>query len=119
MVLVLFHDPDLRRCLGPPKASFWILVSHYIHLWIEFGTGKDRRWLPIHDYANALEERVCSGLLFWYAFTGCDTASSFCGRGKLTAWDVWKAFPEVTETFVSLSNAPDTVTNEHMSLLQR
>ena len=30
MVLVLFHDPDLRRCLGPPKASFWILVSHYI-----------------------------------------------------------------------------------------
>ena len=30
MVLVQFHDPDLRRCLGPPKASFWILVSHYI-----------------------------------------------------------------------------------------
>ena len=73
-----------------------------VHLWIEFGTGKDRRWLPIHDYANALEERVCSGLLFWYAFTGCDTASSVCGRGKLSAWDVWKAFPEVTETFIFL-----------------
>ena len=26
-------------------------------LWIEFGTGKDRRWLPVHSYAELLGER--------------------------------------------------------------
>ena len=49
-------------------------------LWIEFGVGKHRRWLPIHTYVNILGESKCAGLLFWYAFTGCDTASSFRGR---------------------------------------
>ena len=46
-------------------------------LWIEFGTGKDRRWLPIHKYATELGGQICSGLLFWYSFTGCDTTPSF------------------------------------------
>ena len=90
-----------------------------MQLWIEFGTGKDRRWLPIHEYVNALGERICSGLLFWYSFTGCDTVSSFSGRGKLSAWDVWKTFPEVTDTFIALSNGPHAVTGEQMILLQR
>ena len=26
-------------------------------LWIKFGTGKDRRWLPVHSYAELLGER--------------------------------------------------------------
>ena len=51
-------------------------------LWIEFGVGKHRRWLPIHTYASLLGESKCTALLFWYAFIGCDTVSSFCGRGK-------------------------------------
>ena len=25
-------------------------------LWVEFGIGKDRKWLPIHAYARALGE---------------------------------------------------------------
>ena len=28
-------------------------------LWIEFGIGKDRRWLPIHKYATELGEQTC------------------------------------------------------------
>ena len=28
-------------------------------LWIEFCTGKNKRWLPIHLYANALGEECC------------------------------------------------------------
>lgn len=69
-------------------------------LWIEFGTGRKKRWLPIHSYAAKLGENVCRGLRFWYAFTGCDTVSSFCGRGKRISWDVWKSYPGVTDTFV-------------------
>ena len=68
-------------------------------LWIEFGVGKSRRWLPVHSYVHALGQDVCKGLPFWYAFTGCDTVSSFSGKGKKIAWNTWKAFPEATDTF--------------------
>ena len=44
---------------------------------IEFGVGKSKRWLPIHTYSQNLGQDTCSGLLFWYAFTGCDTVSAF------------------------------------------
>ena len=75
--------------------------------------------LPNYEYANALGERIYSGLLFWYSFTGCDTVSSFSGRGKFSDWDVWKTFPEVTDAFIALSNGLNAVTNEEMLLLQR
>ena len=37
-----------------------------------------------------------------HAFTGCDTVSTFCGRGKNTAWVTWKVYSEVTEAFEEL-----------------
>ena len=51
-------------------------------LWIEFGAGKDKKWMPIHRYANKLGEEKCRALFFWFAFTGCDTVSQFAGRAK-------------------------------------
>eukprot|EP00112_Aurelia_sp_Birch-Aquarium-sp1_P011752 Seg2473.2 transcript_id=Seg2473.2/GoldUCD/mRNA.D3Y31 product="hypothetical protein" protein_id=Seg2473.2/GoldUCD/D3Y31 len=51
-------------------------------LWIEFGTGRHKRWLPVHEYVASLGDDVCAALPFWSAFTGCDTVSSFAGRGK-------------------------------------
>ncbi len=32
--------------------------------------------------------------------------SAFAGRGKKTAWETWKAFPEVTEAFNELMQMP-------------
>ena len=69
-------------------------------LWIEFGVGKHRKYLPIHEYANALKEEICRALPFWFTLTGCDSVSMFAGRGKTTAWKVWEVHAEVTETFV-------------------
>ena len=54
-------------------------------LWVEFGVGRKKRWLTIHTYAKHLGRLKCLALLFWYAFTGCDTVSSFNSRGKKTA----------------------------------
>ena len=51
-------------------------------MWIEIGTGKNKRWIPVHEYALKLPNNMCMALPFWYAFTGCDTVSAFCGRGK-------------------------------------
>ena len=68
-------------------------------LWIEFGTGKYKRWLPIHDYVASLGDDVCAALPFLYAFTCCNTVSSFGFRGKKMCWDVWKSHNDVTNTF--------------------
>ena len=39
-------------------------------LWIEFGLGKFKRWIPINRYAEALRENVCNALPFFLAFSG-------------------------------------------------
>ncbi len=69
-------------------------------LWIEFGVGKLRRWLPIHEYVTKLGADIYRGLPFCYSFTGCDNVSAFSGKGKKVAWSTWKIFPEITETFI-------------------
>jgi len=89
-------------------------------LWFEFDVGKDKRWLPIHKYATTLSEEKCNGILFWYAFTGCDTMSSFYGRSKKTAWDVWKVCNDITNVCIRLSKHGQLdVKNEDVKKLER
>jgi len=35
----------------------------------------------------------------FHTFTGCDAVSSFSGRGKKTAWEIWRVLPKITATF--------------------
>lgn len=72
-------------------------------LWIQLGTGINRKWIPIHAYGSQLGENVCRALPFWYAFSGCDTTSQFAGRGKKSSWKAWTALPELTDIFTRLS----------------
>eukprot|EP00794_Sanderia_malayensis_P021193 gene21193-23274_t len=88
-------------------------------LWIEFGAGKNRRWIPIHRIVEALGEEKCSALLYWHAFTGCDTVSSFAGKEKTSAWQCWKAYPGATETLQRLSDSPETISEGDLTQLQR
>ena len=43
-----------------------------------------------HEMAGALGPERCIALPFVHAFSGCDTVSSFAGRGKKTVWEIWK-----------------------------
>ena len=98
-VMIIANDADV--------VVIALSIFHSIdvdELWIEYGTGTSRRWLPIHTYAMSLGEELCRALLFWFVFTGCDTVSSFCGRGKKTAWDIWGSYLEATETFIRFRN---------------
>ena len=71
-----------------------VLVLHHFfsldlqELWIEIGVGKNRRWLPIHLYAEALKQDTCQALSFWFALTGYNSVSMFSGHGKKMAWSV-------------------------------
>ena len=51
-------------------------------MWIAFSTRKNFRFIPIHEIVSSLTPKICSSLLAFHAFTGCDTVSSFGGRGK-------------------------------------
>lgn len=87
-------------------------------LWVAFGVKKNYRLIPAHELATALGEKA-NALLFFHAFTGSDTTSSFNGIGKVTAWDTWMAFPEISTTFARLSGRPDAITDHDLSRLER
>ena len=48
----------------------------------------------------------------FHAFTGCDTVSCFAGRGKKTAFTVWKSYPAVTDAFLQLATTPTPLVSE-------
>ena len=74
-------------------------------LWVAFGTGKNYRVISAHGIYAAIGVDKCLTLPMFHAFTGCDTVSSFSGRGKKTAWETWNVLPEVTDAFAICSAA--------------
>ena len=71
-------------------------------LWVTFGVGTNFRYIAaVHEMVVTMTPTKCLtlpvGLL--HAFTGFDSVSSFAGRGKKTAWETWKSFPEVNDAF--------------------
>ncbi len=46
---------------------------------------------------------MAKGLVFFHAFTGCDVTSYFTNRGKTSVWKTWLAWPEITDSFATLS----------------
>ena len=88
-------------------------------LWIEFGTGKDKKWLPVHAYTEKLGPQISRAFGFWHGFTGCDTVSSFSSRGKIASWETSKAFPEITSTFLPLANEPVELQEAECTFIER
>ena len=64
-----------------------IAISMFQHLgiselWIAFGTGKNFRYVPIHDIVKEPGPTKARSLIAFHAFTGCDQTSSFVGIVK-------------------------------------
>ena len=68
-------------------------------IWVGFGTGKNYICHHINAIAEALGPERSKALPFFHSYTGCDTVSASCWRGKNKAWSFWLSFPEITETF--------------------
>ncbi|KAK3735626.1 hypothetical protein QZH41_007395 [Actinostola sp. cb2023] len=88
-------------------------------LWITYSTGKNLHNIPAHSIAASLGQEKSSALPMFHAITGCDTVSFFGGRGKKTAWDVWKVFPELTSVLNALTASPEDVSEEYMAIIER
>ena len=88
-------------------------------LWVAFGTSQNYRFIPAHEIAASLGPERSKALSMFHAYTGCDTVSSFATKGKKTAWDVWKAYDEVTTAFIAASAGPEQVSDEIIAVLER
>ena len=88
-------------------------------LWVAFGQGQSLRWIAVHDLCNSLGQEKVNGMLFFHAFTGCDTVSAFRSKGKKTAWQTWNIFPEASTVFSKLSHYPLRVEESDLKVLER
>ena len=88
-------------------------------LWVAFGVGKHLRYLPIHKIASSLTTQQRQGLPFFHALTGCDTVSLFSGKGKKTAFQQWRSYPEATELFRALSLPKTILSEQQFRVLER
>ena len=69
-------------------------------LWVVFGTGKNYRVISAHGIYAPISVEKYLALPMFHEFTGCDTVSSFSGKGKKTAWETWNVFPVITNAFL-------------------
>ena len=70
---------------------------------------------------NKFGADIFQALSFFHAFIGCDTLSSFYGKGKSTFWDAWMSFSkstELTHTFIKFGNNPLAISEESIRLLE-
>ena len=88
-------------------------------LWVAFGVSKHLRYLPIHKIARSLTTQQCEGLPFFHALTGCDMVSYFSGKGKKTAFQAWKCYPEATEVFRALLLPQTILSEQQFRVLER
>ena len=60
------------------------------------------KWYDVVHVINRIDIDVCKALSLFYCFTGCDTNSSFHGKGKCSFFNVWmnsERKDELTKTF--------------------
>ena len=59
---------------------------HPSELLVSYATGKDHRYLPLHDISTAIVRQKSISLPVFHAYTGYETVSAFHYIGKTTAW---------------------------------
>ena len=112
----------LLRTVDTDVVVIVIAVSQALsisELWITLGVRKNLRFLPVHEIASSLGREKLKALPMFDSITGCDTVSSFSGKGKKTAWKTWLLYHEVTNAFNLLSDRPESVTDECINILER
>lgn len=71
-------------------------------LYLKSGTENRTRYIDLCKLASSLGEDVCQALVGLHAFTGCDTVSSFAGRGKVAALKLLRESPVFKQAFQQL-----------------
>ena len=92
-----------------------------VNIWIAFGVGKHFSYIHIDAVYEDLGREKLLALPVFHSFTGCDTTSTFYGRGKKSTWEAWKCFNDVTQAFTYMALHPFaalSVDTPHFQLLE-
>ena len=73
----------------------------------------------MHGLCHYMGQEKAKGMLFFHAFTGCDTVSAFRNKGKKTAWQTWDICPKASPVFSKLSQYPLTVEEGDLQILEK
>lgn len=104
-IVITAEDTDvLILCLG---------VSNNIHcpMYQKCGPKNRLRFIDITKLRRLLGDRVSDALIGMLSFTGCDTVSSFAGRGKMTILKQMKSNETYQEAFSELGRSWEVSTD--------
>ena len=92
----------------PTRQVFTILhkINSDAAIWVALGTGRNFKYLQINAISRSLGEEKSLAMPYFHSCTGCDTTSSFFRKGKKTAWEAWKSYPDVTTAFATIALDP-------------
>ena len=78
-------------------------------LWVAFGQGSHLRWIPIHNIVATIGPEKTKGILFFHAFSGCQSCL-ICKHGKCD---------EVLDVFIQLSKYPLFLDDKALETLEK
>ena len=106
-VLVLLISHIGRVELGDVDIHAYLINSEIYH--------------GIRAIIQELESNICPALPFFYALSGCDTASSFYGKGKCKRMIVWlkrSQKDDLAKVFIQVGETRAEVTPSMMNVLE-
>jgi hypothetical protein len=98
-----------------PDSDIFFILLHHIHrlegpelnIFFDTGSGVNRKIVNITEYSTAHTPQTRAALLGLHAFSGCDTASAFKGKGKIRPIKILERMPRFTEALETLGNCWD------------
>ena len=78
----------------------------------KIGLGPSLKIYSVSVNAQAIGLITCQALLFFHAFTGCNTVSSFFNRSKMSMWKAWHKYQNhysLTQIFKTLSETSEQI----------
>ena len=101
----IFDGAAVVHALPSTTVSTFDSYAENVFFWIGLSMGK-YVYISVNATCAFLGPETSRALPMFHSFTGCDTTSCFFGKGKKSAWDAWKSFPDVTEAFKFLQDHP-------------
>lgn len=102
----LTHQNIVLKCSDTDVLIITISLGFMIaaNLFILKCSGQNSNVISIANIHEAFSKPVCKALIGLHVFTGCDSVSSFKGKGKLAAIKIMMASEEFLEAFIQLGS---------------